>query len=261
MDYWVEIHGHGTPIVLLHGFTGSSNTWQSLIQQKYTGLKFITIDLPGHGLTKGKTVKTMDACCGDLHQVFRGLGLNKFYLAGYSMGGRTALSYTVKYPKSILGLLLESASPGLQTEAERRMRAESDQLLAERIEKEGVEAFVNDWENIALFSTQKLLSMEKQEAIRRERLSHTADGLANSLRGMGTGAQASNWHRLNELPFPVLLIAGGLDKKFVKINESMLQLFPNAKLQVCEDAGHAVHVEKPQTFNELLVAFAKTDVS
>lgn len=261
MDYWFEIHGEGIPIVLLHGFTGSSTTWHSLIQRKYTGFKFITIDLPGHGLTKGKTVKTMEACCRDLHQLFQELGLNKFFLAGYSMGGRTALSYAVKYPKSIQGLLLESASPGLQIESERKTRIENDRLLAERIEREGIKAFVNYWENIALFSTQKFLTKEKQEVIRRERLSHTAEGLANSLQGMGTGAQASEWENLHMLTFPVLLIAGGLDKKFVKLNKRMQELFPNAALKVCENAGHAVHLEKPQIFNELLVEFAKSHAS
>lgn len=261
MDYWYEIHGEGIPVVLLHGFTGSSTTWRSLVQQEYTGFKFITIDLPGHGLTKGKAVKTMDACCNNLHQLFQELGLNKFFLAGYSMGGRTALSYAVKYPECIQGLLLESASPGLQNESERKKRVENDQLLAERIEREGIKAFINYWENIALFSTQKFLTVEKQEAIRKERLSHTATGLANSLRGMGTGAQTAEWESLHMLPFPVLLIAGSLDKKFVKINECMLELFPNAELKVCENVGHAVHLEEPQIFNDLLVTFAKSHAS
>lgn len=260
MDYWYEIHGEGIPVVLFHGFTGSSATWQTLTGQDLFDVKFITIDLPGHGRTKG-IAKTMNACCTDLHQLFQELGLKKFFLAGYSMGGRTALSYAIKYPETIQGLLLESASPGLQVESERKARAEHDQLLAERIEEEGVEAFIDYWENIALFSSQKKLPLDKQEEIRKERLLHTAEGLASSLRGMGTGAQASNWDKLNELHFPVLLLAGSLDTKFVKLNESMLQRLPNAVLEVCQGAGHAIHVEKPQFFNELLVAFAKSYTS
>lgn len=261
MDYWYEIIGEGIPVVLLHGFTGSSATWNSLIDYQPQGLQFIVIDLPGHGRTKGNIIKTMESCCRDLYQLLRNLNLPKFFLAGYSMGGRTALTYARYFPETIQGLMLESASPGLENDDDREVRRRNDDALAKRIEVEGVEEFVNYWENIALFSTQKSLTQEKQAEIRKERLSHTAEGLALSLRGMGTGSQTSNWEVLTKINSPVLLLAGSLDQKFVMINKKMLSLLPNAELKICEDAGHAVHIEKLKTFNNLIVAFAKSHAS
>ncbi len=158
MEYWYEVHGEGIPIVLLHGFTGSSSTWQRFVRACPSGFKLVTVDLPGHGRTSGEQIKSMDACISDLQQLFKSLQLEQFILVGYSMGGRTALSYAIKYPENVAGLVLESASPGLFDAAAREERKNKDEQLALRIEKEGITAFVDYWENIPLFQTQKQLS-------------------------------------------------------------------------------------------------------
>lgn len=257
MEYWYEDYGEGLPIVLLHGFTGSSGTWDAIVASRLKGFRIITVDLPGHGRTKGKVIKTMDACVADLHQLFRKLELKRFFLGGYSMGGRTALSYAVKYPEKMSGLILESASPGLADDRERAERRKRDEKLADRIEKEGLEAFVDYWENIPLFDTQKRLPKNMQQQIRHERLAQTETGLANSLRGMGTGHQPSHWESLKTLAIPVLLMVGARDEKFVRINEKMKEQLPRAEMAIFPDCGHLIHIEKPSEFAEALFAFAK----
>src|SRR5205807_809180 len=109
------------------------------------------------------------------------------------------------------------ASPGLASATEREQRRQSDSALAERIEREGVKAFIDYWEQIPLFASQNSLPREKREALREQRLNNRARGLANSLRGVGTGAQPALHARLPELNLPALLIAGELDTKFCQI--------------------------------------------
>ena len=82
------------------------------------------------------------------------------------------------------------------------------------------------WENIPLFETQKRLAQNVQEAVRKERLANNSKGLANSLRGMGTGAQPSWWNELQNLKMPVLLMNGEYDEKFFCI----LKISKNASL-------------------------------
>jgi 2-succinyl-6-hydroxy-2,4-cyclohexadiene-1-carboxylate synthase len=260
-EYWYEVHGQGIPVVLLHGFTGSSATWNSLISNFQYQFQWITVDLPGHGRTKGETIKTMEECIDDLHDLFQVLRLDRFFLLGYSMGGRTALSYAVRYPDTLQGLILESASPGLEDASSREERKANDEALANKIEKEGLTAFVDYWQELPLFDTQKDLPIETQEEIRSDRLRQTEKGLANSLRGMGTGMQPSNWDSLKEVDLPVLLIAGAQDEKFVKINHEMQKKFPEAVLQVIASTGHAVHVEDKESFLQIVVEFAKMQTS
>ncbi|MFP3499098.1 alpha/beta fold hydrolase, partial [Pseudomonas sp. SIMBA_059] len=83
-----------------------------------------------------------------LHELFNELQLSNFTLLGYSLGGRVALSYVAKYPDEIKHLILESASPGLKTEQERQARRNSDEKLANEILQNGLQSFVDKWENI-----------------------------------------------------------------------------------------------------------------
>jgi 2-succinyl-6-hydroxy-2,4-cyclohexadiene-1-carboxylate synthase len=98
----------------------------------------------------------------------------------------------------------------------------------------------------------------QRAALREQRLCNSAAGLANSLRGVGTGAQPSLWQRLGELRLPVLLVAGALDAKFARIAAEMAEHLPGARLRVVPDAGHAVHFERPDAFDALVIAFCSS---
>lgn len=252
LETYVEIWNEEAEqtLVALHGFTGSSATWRNLAKA-LPSVRVIAIDLIGHGQTaipQQISRFSMQEQIRDLEEVFCQLQLKKFSLLGYSMGGRVALSYTISYPERIEKLILESASPGLRTSKERSERCERDNALAEKIMNHGLLSFVHAWENIPLFESQKRLSHSVQEAIRLERLSQKEEGLAGSLRGIGTGSQPSNWMSLEKLEFPVLLITGSLDVKFCKIALEMKALLKNAKHTTVIDAGHAIHVENPAEF-------------
>lgn len=258
--YVYEVYGEGPPVVLLHGFTGSSSTWSSFISKYKAHFQLMVIDLPGHGQTNLHTPRDMASCCQDLRQLFIHLEVSPVHLVGYSMGGRTALSFALTYPEMVRSLTLESSSPGLATEMERMERVKNDEKLAKKIEQEGVEAFVNYWETIPLFETQRSLPNRVQAAIRKERLGHTAAGLANSLRYMGTGKQPSWWQALSRFEQPVQLMVGQLDRKFININQQMDELFPKSLLQIVPQAGHAIHVEQPEMFGKLVSEFISQSV-
>lgn len=248
VDIWNEAAGQ--TIVALHGFTGSTATWQSLAKN-LPHMRIVAIDLIGHGQTtvpKQESRFTMDEQLRDLEDIVSQLRLETFILLGYSMGGRIALSYAIEYPHRVEKLLLESASPGLRTLTERMERCERDDALATKIMNNGVLSFVNAWENIPLFESQKRLSHNARQAVRTERLAQNEMGLAGSLRGMGTGVQPSNWDKLTQLELPVLLLTGSLDSKFCNIALEMKALLKNGNHITVNDAGHAIHVENPAEF-------------
>lgn len=71
---------------------------------------------------------------------------------------------------------------------------------------------------------------------------------------MGSGAQPSLWAELPSLQAPTLLVVGGLDDKFRRINAAMQDAIPDAWLEIIGDAGHNAHLEKPGQFTRLLMA-------
>src|SRR5258707_8441027 len=256
VQYNIETSGSGMPLVLLHGFTGSTKTWAQHIPELSAHHQVIAVDLLGHGQSDSPDDParySMECCTRDLAKLFDQFGLERCYLLGYSMGGRVALHFALTYPEWLLGLILESASPGIADPQERQARLASDVELAERIERHGLGALVNYWEHLPLFATQSTLPIDMQEHVRRERLANNPRGLANSLRGLSTGAQPSLWQRLNELEVPTLPIVGALDTKFMEIGQAMTATLPNAQLEIVYGAGHTIHLEQPKDFRSIVL--------
>ncbi len=261
--YYYEVTGQGAPLLLLHGFSGSSQSWAEHVPALAQHYQVITLDLLGHGKTDSPADPTrysMEKVAADVTAVLRQLPIVNHQspivrLLGYSMGGRLALYLAAYYPQLFRALILESASPGLETEAEKTARRASDHALAGRIERDGMASFVSEWEALPLWASQQQLAPEKRAALRTERLGNNPIGLANSLRGMGTGAQPSLWPHLPQLTLPVLLLAGELDEKFVGISRKMHRLLLNSQLEIAVGAGHAVHLERPYVFQQAVLTF------
>ncbi|MFB6467570.1 2-succinyl-6-hydroxy-2,4-cyclohexadiene-1-carboxylate synthase [Cytobacillus sp. Hz8] len=256
--YFVETCGKGHPLLVLHGFTGDHSTWTPFYKQWAQHSTLYALDIVGHGKTDSpadvEDYQILRAA-EDLHRFLEQNQIEKTDVLGYSMGGRLALTFAIQYPEKVRRLILESASPGLETAEERHERVQKDEQLALFIRNEGIEAFVEYWENIPLFASQKLLSTEKQRELRRQRLTNLPHGLANSLLGMGTGSQPSWWEQLGKLPNSTLLITGSIDKKFCMIAEQMRAKMKNAKWITVENCGHAIHVEKPEKFGTIVSEF------
>ena len=223
VDFHVEDHGTGAPLVLLHGFTGSVASWSpsSTISAKIR--RVVAIDIIGHGASSAPedpSHYTFEQALHDLAEVTAQLGHASclaWLLDGWQIGARDGRHA----PGEGLALILESATAGIQDEHERHQRAEADQELARRIEEAGVETFVRSGSGSPIWESQRRLPDEVLQFQRDIRLRNRAVGLANSLRGMGQGAQPSYWDRLGEIDVPVLLIAAALDRKFVGIAGQM----------------------------------------
>jgi 2-succinyl-6-hydroxy-2,4-cyclohexadiene-1-carboxylate synthase len=256
--YFVRTAGAGSPLLMLHGFTGASDNWLNLCQSAHGGSPdpphahaVILPDLLGHGRTESPHEPSryaMACAASDLVALLDALRIERAHVLGYSMGARLALYLTLAHPSRVHRLILESGSPGLETEAERETRRTQDEALAMRIQRDGIAAFVDEWERLPLWTSQRNLPDAVRRRLRAQRLRNNPVGLANSLRGMGTGAQPSLWEQLPDCRHETLLVVGALDEKFRDIDARMAGLMPHARLVVVPGAGHATHLEQPGRF-------------
>jgi len=257
-SYNVHCIGSGEPLLLIHGFTGSISQWHTLAASLSRSHQLIMVDMLGHGdsdapqqVERYSTAEVVE----DLAELLIQLRIDKVHMLGYSMGGRIALSFAMMKKELVLSLIMESSSPGLDSEEERLARIQSDRALADRIEQQGMEWFADYWGKLPLFSSLQKLQPAQQQQLHEARLSNNSFGLAQSLRGIGTGQQPSWWQQLNQLTLPVLLIAGELDNKYCLIAEEMHRRLPQAQLKIVSDAGHNVHVEQPHLFDTIIKRF------
>lgn len=173
---------------------------------------------------------------------------------GYSMGGRLCLHLALDRPEAVEALVLLGATAGIDDPTARARRHRDDEHLAARIERHGVEAFVDEWLARPMFG-----GLPDDPADRAERATNTAAGLAGALRLAGTGAQEPLWDRLGELGsrgLPVLVLAGDRDHAFVAAAHRLAAgIGPTARCDLVPGAGHAAHLERPDAFLARLRAF------
>jgi 2-succinyl-6-hydroxy-2,4-cyclohexadiene-1-carboxylate synthase len=242
---FAEQVGKGPPVVLVHGFTQTGGAWQPVVQRLHALHTFTVVDAPGHGRS--------DAVRADLWEGAKQLGEvgGPAAYVGYSMGGRLSLHLALSQPELVSGLVLVGATAGIEDETERAARRASDEALAQRVEAEGVPAFVDRWLSQPLFATLPAAASERDA-----RLANTAAGLASSLRLAGTGTQEPLWPRLPTLDMPVLIMAGELDTRYAALGRRLAHTIgSNAELVLVAGAGHACHLERPDAFCLILSDF------
>lgn len=248
------------PILFLHGFTGSSGDWQFLFDKLPHGFTPYAMDIIGHGKSSSPGEASLYAAeevTSQILGVINHLNFDKVVLAGYSMGGRAALSFAANNPQRMKGLVLESSTAGIINKNERQERRASDYRLADFIENNPIEAFVDYWMDVPLFATLKKLPEDVYLQVRESKIQNSRTGLANSLRGFSTGVMPSLWDKLQEISCRTLLITGELDKKFTAINIEMSMIIKRSHHEVIASAGHNTHLEKPEIFLNLLDGFLR----
>ncbi len=223
--------------VFVAGFTQTGASWQPVLDvEGGVGLE-ILLDTP-----------SADSFVDAAHALAHQPGT----YVGYSQGGRLCLQLALDRPDVVQRLVLVSASPGIADPAAREARRDADELLAQEIERDGVDAFLTRWVAQPLFATLPL----ERAGIDDRRAANTVATLTHQLRVLGQGSQPSNWERLGELTMPVLLIVGALDTKYVDIAQRMADAIADARLEVVPDAGHACHLEQPDAVAHLVSSWS-----
>lgn len=258
----VRIRGAGVPLLLLHGFMGRGSGWGANATALARHFRLVVVDLPGHGrsgIPLDPARASVERTADDLAAILEREGCAPAHVLGYSLGARIALRLAVAHPVALRRLVLESPSAGLATEAERRARRAADADRAARLERDGIEAFVDEWEREPVFASHAGLPSAHAARLRSERLRNRPVGLVASLRGAGQGSMEPLHERLAGVRTPTLVIAGALDPTGRMRAQAVAAGIPGARFEAVVGAGHAPHLETPTIFRSLALAFLKED--
>ncbi|MBE8965301.1 2-succinyl-6-hydroxy-2,4-cyclohexadiene-1-carboxylate synthase [Nostocales cyanobacterium LEGE 12452] len=247
-------------ILFLHGFMGNINEFDEALKLLFNEFSYLTLDLPGHGKTQvlgEDKFYTMANTAHALINLLDELKIAKCFLVGYSMGGRLALYLTLHFPERFHKVVLESASPGLPTEAERLERIKLDTQIGRKLtrifEKSDFATFISNWYNQPIFGYIK--NHPEYDRMVESRLQNNPQELDKSLRFMGTGCQPSLWEKLQFNKIPMLLLVGEYDQKFISINTEMVRICEFAQIKIISNAAHNIHFENTLAFVENIKTF------
>jgi 2-succinyl-6-hydroxy-2,4-cyclohexadiene-1-carboxylate synthase len=261
----VRTRGSGRPLLLIHGFTGRGTSWAGHAAAFARCFRLVVVDLPGHGGSDAPTDEParigVERTADDLATILRRLDAAPASVLGYSLGARIALRLAIAHPDVVERLVLESPSAGIGDPAAREARQAADEALAQRIERDGIGAFVAEWEAQPIFATHAALPSARAARIRSIRLANRPDRLATSLRGAGQGTMEPLGRRLAEVSARTLVIAGALDEAGRPRAEAVAAGIPGARLAVVDGAGHTPHDERPFAFRRLALDFLQEDAA
>ncbi len=164
------------------------------------------------------------------------------------MGGRLALLFAKRYPRKVKRLIIISSHLGLQNPSERKKRWKQDKIWAEKLQKEPMETFLNNW-----YSQSVLQSVGK---VKRTRNIFPKEA-AKVLLGLSTAKQQNLTEELSSLPQQILFICGSEDEKYSLLYSKIPHL-PHIRVLTLSGVGHAPHLETPQLFAKEVLQFLKT---
>jgi 2-succinyl-6-hydroxy-2,4-cyclohexadiene-1-carboxylate synthase len=238
-----------TSLLALHGFTGSPKSWDFLGHRQ--ALPMIVPALVGHvGSEAGSRIVDFE---GEVDRLAALIPVSHtVHAVGYSLGARLALAMALRHPERVSKLTLLSGHPGLTSASERTARRAADAAWCDLLVSRGLRAFVDAWQAQPLWASQAALEAPVLREKRAERLSHSAPGLARSLRVTGLAEMPDYGARLSEIRVPVTLVAGQLDHKFSALARLMAERLARARLVLVTDAGHDLLLECPELIVEVI---------
>lgn len=247
-DMKVRVSGKGYPLVLLHGFTTTSEFWREQVEEFSASYQVIRPNLPGHGISPAPKNRnyTIDAFVEDLEQIFEHFSLGRAALVGLSMGGIIAQKFAFKNPQLLDALVLvdtKAHSVGEEVRADNVLAASDDlgiaaasQYIAER--------------SFSSAAPPELVEWAKREVIQ------TPDFVARA--AIASIYTSDTRDLLSRITIPTLVIVGEKDIITPPSESQLLRDgIPNSTLVVIKNAGHFSMLEQPVEFNRTLRAFLK----
>jgi 2-succinyl-6-hydroxy-2,4-cyclohexadiene-1-carboxylate synthase len=237
-------------LVLLHGFTGSPQSFARVRQLLPAHIDVVAPTLLGHDGSAppvgapdtGSFEREVDR----LLEFCRPSHSQQCFVCGYSLGARLALGLLARHSRWFRGALLIGVHPGLTDAATRAERIQADERWCRMLEAGDIAAFADAWQCQPLFGTQASLSEELLVEQRRTRLGHHPLGLAAALRHLGLGRMPDYRSALTALRIPATLMVGELDAKCFGLCADIAKVSPAVSLLRVAGTGHNIVLERPE---------------
>jgi pimeloyl-ACP methyl ester carboxylesterase len=229
--------GSGNPIVLLHGFCGSSSYWEYVIPTLSADFRVIAPDLPGHGQSNSlKASSTIENIADQVKNLLDALNLQEVTMFGHSLGGYITLAFAEKYSSQLKGYSLIHSTAFPDSEEAKKGRLAN----IEKINRSGIYSLIDGL-------VPKLFSPDNQDenyvgTAMEIGYSTSAEGAIDSLNAMKDRSDRN--HVLETSTLPVLLIAGEQDQ-IIPAEKTFSVSKANIKQSVIKDSGHMSMYENP----------------
>ena len=266
MKLFFRKYGSGHPLVILHGLYGSSDNWISIAGKAAERFTVYLPDARNHGRSPHDSIHDYDSMAADLHELTTDLGLKEFFLAGHSMGGKTAMWFAADYPEKIEKLVIADIAPidytlvaeNSQFYLHRNILSTMQELNFDRIkERSDVDEFLAEHIGDERIRHFLLKSVAFDKNTRKYKWRVNVDALYVHLNDIVAGVNR-RWFaaRMPITVYPVIFIRG-LESNYITDESVPLvkEIYPDANIVDIPGAGHWLHAEKPKEFTKAVLLY------
>jgi 3-oxoadipate enol-lactonase len=249
--FYLDPQPNGEPgILLLHGLGANSSSWQLQMPDLLdTGFRPIAPDLPGFGKSRhlGGSWSIRYAAQA-VASLLGHLQAAPLHVVGISMGGTVALQLALDYPGLVKKLVLVSTFARLRPESLGGWLYFAQRSLL---------VWGSGLESQAQYVARRIFPGERQQELRQALIEQIMQAnpsvYKQAMRSLGLFTVQD---RLGEIQAPTLVITGEADTTVPVHNQRpLVDKIPGARQVVLPDAGHALCVEQPERFNQVLLDF------
>jgi len=242
--------GEGKPLVILHGLFGTSDNWQTHAKKLGEYYRVILVDQRNHGHSPWSEDFTYEHLADDLERLILDLGIDKFTLIGHSMGGKTAMYYSQKYPTRLEKMVIVDIGikqyPMHHNEIIKGIKSLDLATISSRSTAEQAMIPFVDSYGVRQFLLKNLYWVEKGKLAWRMNVDVLEREMEEIL------APIPNI----EVWTPTLFLRGAMSNYILDEDwDAIEEIFPDATLKTIENAGHWVHSEQPDEFIEKVLGF------
>jgi len=246
-DTYISDEGKGFPLVLVHGFLGSSKMWEPQIDFFKDYFRVITPDLPGYGKSNKTTShNSIQSIANLLLDCLEEKKIGKFYLLGHSMGGMIVQEMAKKGGDKILKLVCYSTGP----RGEMPGRFETVDQSRENLKKKGLEVTAKNIAKTWFILGEKAKYFDLCLEAGRQTSIEAADNALIAIK---------NWdgvENLQDIKISTLIIWGDKDKSYnLKQVQTLKENISDSNLVIFKGCAHNVHLEQPDQFNHTIKDF------
>ncbi len=248
-----KILGEGEPLIILHGFLGSLDNWQSLAKELSADYKVFMIDLRNHGKSEHADKHNYMLMENDLLEFMNNQNISSAHFLGHSMGGKAAMFFAVQNPERVDKLIVVDIGPKYYPQHHQQilsaLNAADLTAIVSRQEVENI--LIKQLHDVGV--VQWLMKNLKRESGESFSWKFNLVGLTREVENIGEALPEESY-----FPNPVLFIRGGKSNYISDEDiDSITQIFPMAKLATLPLAGHWVHAEQPEEFLAVVHSFLK----
>ncbi|MEP2671050.1 MAG: alpha/beta fold hydrolase [Cyclobacteriaceae bacterium] len=265
---FVKTTGQGEPIIVVHGGPGMNHTYflphLNKLSKKFQ-VTYYDQRASGQSATPDPSTISLQTFAEDIDAIRKHLGHDQIYLLAHSWGALPAVSYGLRYPDNVKGIIFCNPIPFNKEYDEEMKEMQQSKLVGSDSTDRSIIIGSPNFKAGKSSAYKKLLLLSFRHSFYKKsnypQLSFEIPAnykVASQALYTGLGSELRSYDyyaEVKKFSFPVLILHGSADAIPLRASQQAMENLPNATLAAFKKSGHFIFIEEPRKFTQVVSKF------